>query len=88
MGKSKFALFISVALILASYFLLFTKGLNYGVDFAGGTVVQVKYTQAAPIETMRERLKSDKLFEKYLKWFNEKWQDGTLTLNINEKSEK
>ena len=32
--------------------------------------------------------KSDKLFEKYLKWFNEKWQDGTLTLNINEKSEK
>lgn len=63
MGKSKFALFISVALILASYFLLFTKGLNYGVDFAGGTVVQVKYTQAAPIEIMRERLKSDKLFE-------------------------
>lgn len=28
--------------------------------------------------------KSDKIFEKYLKWFNEKWQDGTLTLKENE----
>ena len=62
MGKSKVAMIFSIALLLASYVLLFTKGLNYGVDFAGGTVVQVKYSKDAPIDLMREKLKSDKTF--------------------------
>ncbi|MDD3060713.1 MAG: protein translocase subunit SecF, partial [Sulfurimonas sp.] len=63
MGKSKFALLISVVLVLASYVLLATKGLNYGVDFAGGTIVQVKYTATAPLDAMREKLNSDVMFE-------------------------
>ena len=63
MGKSKAAMLLSIALVLASYVLLATKGLNYGVDFAGGTVVQVKYDTVAPIDSMREKLKTDKLFD-------------------------
>jgi len=63
MGRSKFAMIISVVLVLASYALLATKGLNYGVDFAGGTIVQVKYTTDAPIDKMRAKLKSDKIFD-------------------------
>lgn len=63
MGKSKFALIVSVLLVLISYAILATKGLNYGVDFAGGTIVQVKYTGVAPIDEMREKLKSDALFD-------------------------
>lgn len=62
MGKSKAAMIFSIILVLASYALLMTKGLNYGVDFAGGTIVQVKYDKAAPIDVMREKLKSNKLF--------------------------
>ncbi len=62
MGKSKIAMFFSVVIVLASYAILATKGLNYGVDFAGGTVVQVKYTNEAPIKAMREALKKNKLF--------------------------
>ena len=62
MGKSKAALVLSVILVLASYALLATKGLNYGVDFAGGTIVQVKYDKAAPIDDMREKLKHNPLF--------------------------
>ncbi len=62
MGKSKMAMFLSVAVVLASYAILATKGLNYGVDFAGGTVVQVKYTSTAPIKVMRQALKENKLF--------------------------
>jgi len=62
MGKSKFAMFLSVVLVLASYALLMTKGLNYGVDFAGGTIVQVKYDTTAPIDEMRDRLKGNELF--------------------------
>ena len=63
MGKSKIAMVFSVVLVLSSFILLMTKGLNYGVDFAGGTVVQVKYDTTAPIDAMREKLKGDKLFE-------------------------
>ncbi len=62
MGKSKLAMILSVVLVLASYALLATKGLNYGVDFAGGTVVQVKYDTTAPIDAMREKLKGNELF--------------------------
>jgi preprotein translocase subunit SecF len=63
MSKSKLAMFLSVFMVLASYALLMTKGLNYGVDFAGGTIVQVKYDTKAPIDAMRAKLKSDKLFD-------------------------
>lgn len=63
MGKSKLAMFFSIALVLSSFAILAVKGLNYGVDFAGGTIVQVKYTSAAPIDVMREKLKSNEIFE-------------------------
>ena len=62
MGKSKMAMIFSIILVLASYALLATKGLNYGVDFAGGTIVQVKYDTTAPIDTMRDKLKGNELF--------------------------
>ena len=63
MGKSKIAMVFSIAIVLASYALLMTKGLNYGVDFAGGTVVQVKYDTTAPIDAMRNSLKNNELFK-------------------------
>ena len=62
MGRSKVAMAFSIAILLASYALLFTKGLNYGVDFAGGTVVQVKYDTVAPIDKMRDSLKGNDIF--------------------------
>ncbi len=62
MGRSKGAMAFSIAILLASYVLLFTKGLNYGVDFAGGTIVQVKYDTVAPIDKMRENLKNNVIF--------------------------
>lgn len=63
MGRSKIAISISILLVLASYVLLATKGLNYGIDFAGGTIVQVKYKEKAPIEKMREQLQGNPLYE-------------------------
>jgi len=63
MGKSKLAMILSIVLVLSSYVILLTKGLNYGVDFAGGTVIQVKYDTNAPIKEMRKALKSNKLFQ-------------------------
>lgn len=63
MGKKRITLILSVLLILASYATLATKGLNYGIDFAGGTVVQVKYDTAAPINEMRALISKHELFE-------------------------
>ncbi|QKF58577.1 protein translocase subunit SecF [Aliarcobacter lanthieri] len=57
MGKKVAFLIISGILIVASIVLLLTRGLNYGIDFVGGTVVQVKYEQQAPLEKIREVLK-------------------------------
>lgn len=48
---------VSVILIVISIFSLFTKGLNFGIDFAGGTVIQIKYEKEAPISDIRNLLK-------------------------------
>lgn len=63
MGKSKTAMFLSIFLVIASLALFAIKGLNYGVDFAGGTIIQVKYDAVAPIDAMREKLQGNALFE-------------------------
>jgi preprotein translocase subunit SecF len=62
MSKSKYLLFLSLGLMALSYFLLYSKGLNFGIDFAGGTVIQVKYEKEAPIGEMREALKKNEIF--------------------------
>lgn len=42
-GKRRFFLLFSAAINLASVFLLLAWGLNYGLDFAGGTLVEVRF---------------------------------------------
>lgn len=63
MSKKMITLMISLTLVITSYAVLLTKGLNYGIDFAGGTVVQVKYDDIAPIDTMRTLISKDALFD-------------------------
>ncbi len=62
MGKSKLFLAFSILMLLSSYALLMTKGLHYGIDFAGGTIVQVKYDAPAPLGAIRESISKDKRF--------------------------
>jgi len=63
MSKSKIFFAISMVAVVASLLLILTKGFNYGIDFAGGTVVQVKYEGKAPIDKVREAIKRSKVFE-------------------------
>ncbi len=63
MSKKMITLMISLTLVIASYAVLFTKGLNYGIDFAGGTVIQVRYDGVAPIDTMRTLISKDAQFD-------------------------
>lgn len=47
---------ISLITFLLAVFFLATKGLNFGVDFTGGTVMEVNYAQAADIPKIRDTL--------------------------------
>lgn len=53
-GMFKIAGFISLALIIASFAGLFSKGLNYGVDFRGGVEIQVKFNEKTELSSLRE----------------------------------
>lgn len=44
---------ISIATFLAAVFFLFSRGLHLSVEFTGGTVMEVAYTQAADVEKVR-----------------------------------
>ncbi len=49
---------VSVLLMIASWGLVFTQGLNYGVDFAGGQEVRLTFEdlEEAPIASLREQI--------------------------------
>jgi preprotein translocase subunit SecF len=56
MSWGKYTTTISLVTFLVSVFFLVSKGLNLGVDFTGGTVMEVGYTQAADINRIRSTL--------------------------------
>ena len=57
LGKRKIGFIFSALLIIASIVgLIVNKGPNYGIDFAGGALVQVKFAQEISIGQLRESL--------------------------------
>jgi preprotein translocase subunit SecF len=47
---------ISVITFLLAVFFLFTRGLNFSVDFTGGTVMEISYGQAADLNKVRDSI--------------------------------
>ena len=57
MGLHKIGLALSLVLTLGSIVLFFTHGLNYGIDFSGGTIIEARTTLGpADIAQMRSQL--------------------------------
>ena len=56
LGRRKIAMGISGTLVLLSILLLIFKGLNFGIDFTGGTLVETRFAQAPSIADVREAL--------------------------------
>jgi len=46
---------ISLVTFILAIFFLATRGLNFGVDFTGGTVMEVNYPQAANLKAYVKR---------------------------------
>ncbi|WP_346350793.1 protein translocase subunit SecF [Oceanimonas sp. AH20CE76] len=56
MRFSKGATVLSLILMALCFFSLATKGLNWGLDFTGGTVVEVAFEQAVELDEVRNQL--------------------------------
>ncbi|MBZ9559574.1 MULTISPECIES: protein translocase subunit SecF [Modicisalibacter] len=58
MGKRHLAFYFSGALLLISIVSLLFQQLNLGLDFTGGTLVEVRYATAPALEAVRQTLES------------------------------
>ena len=65
----KNAIYVSSLLIFISFFSLFTNGLNYGVDFKGGTIIEIGFQKDAPIEDIRDFLKENNYEKSSVQYF-------------------
>jgi len=65
----KKAVYVSSFLILISLISIFTKGLNYGVDFNGGTLIEISFEKKAPIEDIRNYLKDNNYEKSSVQYF-------------------
>ena len=65
----KKAIYVSSFLIFISLISIFTKGLNYGVDFNGGTLIEISFEKKAPIEDIRNYLKDNNYEKSSVQYF-------------------
>ena len=56
LGKRKLALALSAVFIVISLASILTRGMAFGIDFTGGTLVEVAYKEAAEIDPVRNAL--------------------------------
>lgn len=56
MAKRKLAMVFSIFLVLGSFYSLIDKGLNFGLDFTGGALLEVNYPKAADLDDVRATL--------------------------------
>ncbi|NNF95875.1 MAG: protein translocase subunit SecF, partial [Halobacteria archaeon] len=56
MGKRKLAIAFSLLLMAISIGSLAVRGLNFGLDFTGGTLIEVGYEQAVDLQQVRTAL--------------------------------
>ena len=59
MRPRKIASVLSVALIVISILSLTFRGLDLGLDFTGGTLIEIKLTESTDLENIRQVLSSE-----------------------------
>ena len=59
MSKRKIAAVFSVLLLLSSITSLLMQGLNFGIDFTGGTMIELSYKEEVKLESIRSTLEKN-----------------------------
>jgi preprotein translocase subunit SecF len=78
-GKKKLAFLISVTMILISLIVLvINKGPRYGIDFAGGTLIQVKFQTTTNNQSIKSSLSTIDLGKSTVQRFGEQAQNEYL----------
>ena len=73
MGQIKAAMIISgIAILIGLGSIVFSGGLKYGIDFAGGTLVQLQFKNPPDLEVIRDGLKTIGLGESTIQEFGSK----------------
>lgn len=69
LGKRKLAMVFSLALLVISLGSLMTRGLSFGIDFTGGTLVEVTYQDTVAIDDVRDTLSSSGFEDAVVQYF-------------------
>lgn len=69
MGKRKIAFVLSAILLMVSLYAIVTRGMNLGIDFTGGTLIEVGYTQAADLKQIRSSMKASGFGDARVQYF-------------------
>ena len=81
LGKRVYAYVLSGTLILASLVALWVQGLNFGVDFRGGTEIRIKFSESPDVAQLRSRLEGARLNDITLQRLGQK-QDNEILLRL------
>jgi preprotein translocase subunit SecF len=69
MGMRKYAMIFSLTLVTLSLISLFTRGLNFGLDFTGGTVVVAEFSKPVELDKVRQALESEAISNGVAQYF-------------------
>ena len=82
-SKFKKANFISIIIFVLSIILISFKGLNYGIDFKGGTLIELRTETSIDTSLIRESLRSMNLGDVNVKKFGKK---GDYLIKVEQKN--
>ena len=82
-SRFKKQIFFSIFLFISSILLISFKGLNYGIDFKGGTLIEIRAINIE-ISSIRDILKNMNLGDVNVKNFG---QEGDYLIKVEEKGD-
>lgn len=85
LGKKKFAIIISSVLLLAAIVGISVKGFTYGIDFDGGTLIQIQFQEEPDLAIIRELFQQEFTTNISVTTFGEK-TDNELIVSLSEES--
>lgn len=71
MGIHRLVIVISIISIIASVILIFTRGLNLGIDFSGGILIEARLSEKTDLSKLHEILNKDEFGEITIQNFDE-----------------